>query len=145
MITVILIVEEIRDMRKKGFTIVELLAVITILGLLLTLAVPMILSASGDVQKGLSKQMERGLKESGELLGLDLDDYSSAIYNCKESSWISTKCTKPTGIWTEATVSIQDLIDHGYFKDTNKYCSGDLTVTKSGNGYAVTLNTVTCN
>lgn len=132
-------------MKKKGFTIVELLAVITILGLLLTLAVPMILNASGDVQKGLSKQMEKGLKEAGELLGLDLDDYSRDIYNCKEGSWISMKCTKPTGIWTEVTVSVQDLIDHGYFKDTNKHCSGDLTVTKAGNGYTVTLNTVTCN
>lgn len=52
---------------KKGFTLVELLAVIVVLGVIALIAVPTILDVVEDSRKGAFKDSASGLLESAEL------------------------------------------------------------------------------
>lgn len=133
-------------MKKNGFTLVELIAVIAILALLITIAVPVITNSRDDTLKALSKEQERGLKDAGKLVGVDLDDYSTDIYNCKTDSWIEDKCIKDedTKKWVQVKLDIADLKAHGYFTDSNSHCSGSLTITKTTSGdYNVEMDSST--
>lgn len=134
--------------RNSGFTLVELLAVIVVLALIMTIAIPSVLSVRNSIMGKLSKEQERNLTDAGKLLGIDLDDYNSPIYECKVGSWVTTtsgvECTKPTSGWTEIKVGVKDLVDNGYFKDEKKHCEGFITVSKTNSGYKVATDNVTC-
>ena len=132
-------------MNKRGFTLVELLAVISILALLLVITVPAVMNSRNNAIKGISKEEENSIKEAGKLVGIDLDDYTSEIYNCKEGSWIESNCTLADGNWIEAKITIDELEKYNYFDDTQNHCSGVITVTKVESGYKVTLNNIKCN
>lgn len=142
-------------MKRHGFTLMELLAVIIILSLLLIIAVPMVLKARDKALSGLSKEQERNLKYAGEMLGIDLDDYMSKVYNCKSGSWLDSesKCTKVDvkendkviKKWVEVTVTMDELKGHGYFDDVQSHCKGTITITKQAQtGYKVDLSSVKC-
>lgn len=131
-------------MKKDGFTLVELLAVIVIISILLIIVIPSVYIVRQKAIKGLSDEEEKNIKEAGELLGIDLDDYMTDVYNCKAGSWVALKCTKSNDKWVEAKVSVEDLVDHGYFRDEKGHCTGELTVTKGEISYTVTLNNVNC-
>lgn len=132
---------------SAGFTLIEVLVVIVILGLLLILGVPAILSTRNSALAGISAEEENSIKEAGKILGIDLDDYTSEVYNCKTGSWILSKCTKKNEKWVEVTVTLDDLKEHDYFSDKAGHCKGNITVTKKADGkdYSVSLNDVKCN
>lgn len=130
---------------KKGFTIMELIVIIGILALLLIISVPAIMNARNNAIGGLNKEQENNIKEAGKLLGIDLDDYNTEIYECKSGSWITTsgsdvKCTKDAGSWVEVHLKVSKLVEKGYFSDEGNHCSGGLTVTKTNSGYRVTFD-----
>lgn len=129
-------------MKKNGFTLVELLAVIVILAFLLLLLVPSIFKTKENALGSLNNLQEKNLKEAAKLLALDIDDYTSDVYNCKSSSWLSGKCSKE---WTELTVSVEELIEHGYFQDEQNHCTGTIKINKNGSPYKIELESdVTC-
>lgn len=132
---------------KKGFTLVELLAVIVILSAILVIIVPTILNSKDSVLNRLSDEQIRGLKNAAEMLGLDLDDHYSNIYNCKSDSWIKelNVCKMENGHWTKIeNISIDDLKKYGYFEDKQNHCSGNVTITRGTNNYEVDTDTVDC-
>lgn len=135
-------------MKKNGFTLVELLAVIVIIGLLMSLSVTMILKAKNNTEKALSNEQVKAIKEAGKTLGVDLDDYYSEVYNCNDSSWIKTTsgvtCTLNGDVWKEVTLTVKDLKEHGYFQDDASHCSGNVKIVKTDNGYNVSLDNVKC-
>lgn len=129
---------------KRGFTLIEILAVITILALILAISVPMIMNSRQNAILGLNKAQQKNLKFAGETVGIDLDDYMSDIYNCL-GSWIENKCKMDSnGKWTEVTLTLDDLIEHEYFDDVQKHCSGSITIVKRDSGYKVNYNDVKC-
>lgn len=133
---------------EEGFTLVELLAVIVILAAIMVIAIPAVLNTRRSALGALSKEQEKNLKDAGKLLGVDLDDYASSIYDCKEGSWIMTssgaKCTKTSAGWAEVKIDVPTLVQNGYFKDENNHCSGTLTITKTESGYRVMADGVKC-
>lgn len=132
-------------MKNSGFTLIELLAVIAIMAIILVLTVPMILNSRDNTLRGISREEERNLKYAGELVGIDLDEYMSDIYNCNSTSWINDKCTRADGKWLEVKVSVADLKEHGYFEDVKGHCEGEMTITKlASSDYNVTLNSIKC-
>lgn len=134
-------------MKNSGFTLIELLAVIVIMAIVLVLTVPMILKSQENTLRGISRQEERNIKYAGELVGIDLDDYMSPIYNCNSESWIGSvgKCTRAEGKWVEVKVTVEELRNNGYFEDIEGHCEGELTITKQESAdYKITLNSVTC-
>ncbi len=132
-------------MKRRGFTLVELLAVIAVLALLLILAVPMVMKARDNTIRGLNESQKKNIRYAGEMVGIDLDDYASGIYNCQEGSWIESKCTMANNSWTEVAVSLDDLKAQGYFEDYEGHCSGTVKITHKGrSGYDVDLTGITC-
>lgn len=124
---------------KKGFTLIELIAVIVILALLLVIAVPSILNARNNAIRGLDKEQKRNIEEAGKMLGIDLDDYMTEVYNCK-ASWPSECNKNDEGKWTSVRVSIEELKTKGYFTDEANKCSGNILVQKGNyNMYNITL------
>ena len=133
-------------MKKNGFTLVELLAVICILGIIMTIAAVSIFGSQSTALNKLSEEEQKNIKDAGKLIGIDLDDYTSEIYNCKTGSWIAASCTKDntTKEWTSVKVTVENLVVNRYFTDTEGHCSGTITVTKSGSGYDVDIDSVSC-
>lgn len=131
-------------MKSKGFTLVELIAVITVLALLLVIAIPGFMKARDNALQGLSKTQQKNLKYAGETVGVDLDDYMSDIYNCV-GSWIEPKCNFGTsGKWESVELTVDELKEHNYFEDTDGHCKGSIFIMKRSSGYDVNLNGVTC-
>lgn len=132
---------------KKGFTLVEMLAVLVILGTILVLVVPMILNTRESALNKLSKEQIRSLKNAGEMLAIDLDENTSDIYNCKNNSWIKklNVCKMENGYWTKInSIKIDDLKKHAYFEDNANHCSGSITITKVSDDYNVDTSKANC-
>ena len=124
---------------NKGFTLIELIAVIVILALLLVIAVPSILNARNKAILGLDKEQKRNIEEAGKMLGIDLDDYMTDLYNCK-GDWPSVCNKNDDGKWTSVKVQIHELKEKGYFTDEIDKCSGDIVIIKDTNNmYTVNL------
>lgn len=110
---------------KKGFTLVELLAVIVILGVLLLIAVPAVSSIIENSKRGAAKD------EAMEAL--------DAVYNCSLPG--STVCDATTaatylqnaGTLNYTTVSGTSTTDPEFSAFTYKDKSNTYTITISGN------------
>ena len=125
-------------MDNRGFTLVELIAVITILGLLLILAVPKVNSIIDDSKKktflGEAQSVYRGAK----MMALDLaNEGTLGIINSKGSIKLDMKGNKldycvivdEMGNITNITVSNGTYIVVG----DNNFMSLDVTSVTSGN------------
>lgn len=133
-------------MKNKGFTLIELLVVIVLIAVLLIIVAPNLFGARESAKEGINKEQEKNIKDAAMLVGVDLDDYMSRIYNCKSDSWIEDKCTKDEDHkWTRVDITVEDLVEHGYFEDAKKQCKGDISITKNSSGtYSVKLVTASC-
>lgn len=121
---------------KKGFTLVELLAVIVILGTVMLLTIPAITNTGGDARNKLTSIEEKNLKEAGKMVALDLDDKDSDIYNCK--GWINN-CEKDGNKWSRVTITIEQLKSNGYFIDRDDHLNNNITITIKSD-YSITIN-----
>lgn len=87
-------------MKKNGFTLVELLAVIVILALLLTIAVPNVISISQRIRKNMYCSKIENIESAAKIYGQDyIDDISS----------------------TER-IRVSKLIDNNIYKKEDKNC-----------------------
>lgn len=73
-------------MKKKGFTLVELLAVIVVLAIVAVIAIPTVASVLNTARKGVFKSSVLGLIEAGDIYRatgtLEYDDNGEMIFNC---------------------------------------------------------------
>ena len=83
-------------MKKKGFTLVELLAVIVVLAIIALIAVPTILGVIDKAKRGAFKASVMGIIESGELYlatgTLNYNENDEMVFTCNGS-----KCETSTG------------------------------------------------
>ncbi len=76
-------------MKKNGFTLVELLSVIVILGLVMAIAVPSVMGVMGAIQKNMLKEKASIIAEAATLLGEDIkgsvmaSDLKYKNFSCK--------------------------------------------------------------
>ena len=70
-------------MNKKGFTLVELLLVIVILGIITALTMPEFISAISESQTRKEKHLETLIKQELDMLNKDVGEYDF---------WCGTKC-----------------------------------------------------
>jgi prepilin-type N-terminal cleavage/methylation domain-containing protein len=100
-------------MKKNGFTLVELLAVLVILALLITIAVPNVISISQKIKKNMFCQKVTYIEAAAKLYGQDNIDY------------------------LPKTITVGDLVNYGYYKKANDKCVVG-TIEKPSNNPCVT-------
>lgn len=108
---------------KRGFTLVELLAVIIILGLLVTLLVPNVITLLKSNSLKVYKIKEKELLNAAE----DYIEY--------DSDFIAPTTSEPVKY-----ITIQSLISKNYINkildnSTGEECSAFVKITKNGNSY----------
>lgn len=129
---------------NKGFTLVELMAVIAVLTLVLTFAIPAVLDSRKTIEEKVRAREKDNILMAAEIFALDLDDVTSDIYNCKSSSWTEGLCNSydSFGVWNQVSISLKDLINNNYFK-MQEECDAAIDITKNEAGYSVTLSEFT--
>jgi type IV pilus assembly protein PilA len=91
-------------MKNKGFTLVELLAVITILALLITIAVPSVTTISNKIQKKMYCSKIDFIETAAKLYGEDRrDSFSESI-------------SADGATYTGETITVEKLITSNYLK-----------------------------
>lgn len=104
-------------MNKKGFTLVELLATIVILGVLSTIGIA-----------STSKYLTQSRKKSYRIM-------SQTVYEAAMNCITQGKCNAPTSAYGTVSISTAQLIDYGYLKKLDnprrgkEDCSGTVTIT----------------
>lgn len=105
-------------MNEDGLTLVELLAVIIVLGLILSIVVPRVLSTITDSKIDVYKTKEKQLKKAA-------SDYT--LYN---------NTIMPQTIGTSINIQLSDLVEGKFVTqirdlDDDTVCSGYVQITKS--------------
>lgn len=105
-------------MNKKAFTLIELLAVIIVLGLILAIAIPSVFKAISQSKLDVYKTKEHQLKKAGE-------DY--VLYN---------NTTLPTTLGSSININLIDLVSGKFVNpikdlDDDSNCTGYVNITKT--------------
>ena len=99
-------------MNKKGFTLVELLSVLVLIGLLMGLAVPGISRITSNIKKKSQKTKIELIEKAAVLWG---QDNRTLLYETpRENTIIYSSIEKNEKIRYYKLVSIKDLIDDNY-------------------------------
>ena len=114
-----------KSLNKKGFTLVELLAVLVILAAIMGIAIPSITSSMERTKEKQNEEKKNMLESFAELY---VSDHKNAIYN-------------NLGASTECHISISTLKSEGYLtSDADKDADGNtfngyIIFTKTTNSY----------
>lgn len=155
---------------KKGFTLVELLAVITILGFLMILLLPNVRNSFLNMKNQTEKINREHLIDAGKTLGTDIFicDVCHEQYNLKGDLIISCEghkdilqmvsaltgeanmnCAKARNLLKDGIrVSVLYLKDNDYFSDRANNCeeNGEMTIKEVNSNIIVTLDdNIKCN
>lgn len=109
---------------SSGFTLVELLAVIAVLGIVITAATTSVLVILDKARKGISKEMQGSLKDVAITYVIDSAhlqkcpiQFSKDVYEKNDISKLSqnSACAQK--------ILVQELIKAGVFEDKKGYCA----------------------
>lgn len=101
-------------MKNKGFTLVELIAVIVVLSLLITIAVPSVITISNKIKTNMFTEKISSIESSAKLYAQDM--FSESVQ----------ASTTPIPI---KIIQIRDLVKTGYLKKDDENC--DINVNNS--------------
>lgn len=101
-------------MKKNGFTLVEVIAVVVILGILVTFASPYVIKYIDSSKESTKQQSLKDTEDAAISYGL--------TQFIPESCAVSSKVTKPSDIPSgcDYSVTVQQLIDKQLLKDNSK-------------------------
>ncbi len=105
---------------KRGFTLIELIAVISILGLLMTLAATSIAKTLNESKENLLQEQIKSLKDTA-ITYVSNKKYYFKV--CPDTFNPAKTTTKDKNCYVKLTVS--ELINEGLFKDDKHICKED--------------------
>ncbi len=140
---------------KKGFTLVEILAVIVLLALLIIFAVPAILEALEGGRTGIDKINKKNLTDACEsviveVVSCKIHDETYGALGIHVSDTLKGKCDtlQDLVIGKTVTTNVRNLISSGYFRDDDHNCDLDkpikITTNSSTLKVTVDLSEVSC-
>lgn len=134
---------------RKGFTLVELLAVIVILSIVLIIATPNILKALNASKETLNDIDKKNLQDAAKQVGIEVlnCDLTSGTYDVLgKSNTLGCAGLQKEVVDKEVTTTVKKLVDNDYFVDTSNRCNGNIKITISSNNYNITVDVsdVTC-
>lgn len=132
--------------RKNGFTLVELLAVIIILGLLAVIVIPNVQESLGKSKEKLLKINKEQIADSAKLLAeeviyCNMSDEAKAIFTFSDCDEVKKR------LYSGYEINVAVLKSYNLLKDEAGKCEGSVIVKVDSENYNVSVNTdnVTCN
>ena len=109
-------------MKNKGFTLVELLAVIVILGIILLVVMPSVTGILNRSQNRLNDEQEQAILNAARQWGTSnlLEDNGKVYYNGTEKKYVTIKELQDSGYLEDKT--IKDMTDKGDVSEETKIC-----------------------
>lgn len=115
-------------MNKKGFTIVELIAVIAVMALLMILVTPTISQLAKNSNEMIANSKVKAIVTAAESFGNDLINEYQLCNSESSSSYLNNRCT----------ISIKELIIEGYLEGENdSYVMINPVTKKEYDGYVL--------
>ena len=127
---------------RKGFTLVEVLAVILILAIVMIIAIPAIGNALGAGKDKIKEINKKQIKEAVEVLVTEVVscDVSDKTYAAFGISGSNCSALQNSIVGKTINVSIDNLKNNGYLKDDSANCTGSINVTVNANNYQITID-----
>ena len=128
---------------KKGFTLVELLAVMVILGILIIIMIPAVNGALNKGKEKISEINKKQIKEAVEVLvteviSCDISDRTYAVFN--ENKNTSSCIILQNSLYSKKVITIENLKNNNYFKDDANNCSGSIGISVNENNYQINID-----
>lgn len=122
-------------MKQKGFTLVELISVIAVLGIIMVIVIPAVTKQLSNSKDALRKMNIKNAEESALLLITDLNTCDSEALNILKTENILTETQGESyclsirnALKGGIEVSIDVLKKYNYLTDYDKQCSGTVTL-----------------
>ncbi len=109
-------------MKNKGFTLVELLAVIVILGIILLVVMPSVTGILNRSQNRLNDEQEQAILNAARQWGTSnlLEDNGKIYLDGVEKKYVTLNELQTSGFLEDKT--IQDMTDRGEISKNTKIC-----------------------
>lgn len=129
-------------MSKKGFTLVELIAVVTILSIIIIIAIPSINTNLRGTKDKLDEINKKNLEDAGKTLAneaiyCEISDKAQSIFGNSDCNVVKKNLIENGGY----TISVDTLREKEFFVDSGNHCSGDILITADEN-YKVTVTPI---
>ena len=129
---------------KKGFTLVEVLAVIVVLAIIMIIAVPNVLGSLRASKDAISSIEKKAIEDGAnqivtEILNCEITNETCLVLG-KNSG---CSCSELENLIIDANkdITIDNLKNYGYFRDDTNHCRGKISLSVANNSYKVTVNT----
>lgn len=130
-------------MNKKGFTLVELLAVVVVLGLIAAILVPIIQDTLNKSKNKINSINIKQVEDAGkivaeEILYCDINSNTRGVIANNNL----TKCDVTQNVlYNEGiTLNISNMKTYKYLSDPNDLCTGYIVVTADENTFKISID-----
>jgi len=137
--------------KQNGFTLIELVMVIVILGILAATAVPKFVNLSNDAEQAVMQGMKGALRSARDLTFLDIQvkpqnlDSTGEIYTLDSGEQILLRTGYPDGRWTGTFEHIVDISDLTFANGNSCTADTDWCVSHQNSGWFTSRGYTTVN
>ncbi len=128
---------------NKGFTLVEVLAVVALLAIIMIIAVPNIMDSLNSANNKIGELEKNNLVDGIETVALEVlnCEFPLSDYNYLFTKSVTTCKTMQDDLLNSTLeTTVAKLKEKGYFEDPSSKCNGTVQITTNSSTYKVTVN-----